>query len=208
MFPVTITNDALAELPMAAFEGRIVVVDSEEALARACRDMAACHALGFDTETRPAFKAGEVHRVALLQLSTLETCYLIRLNKLNLDRRLAGILENPDILKIGAALPNDIQALHRLRRFRQGGFVDLQNIVHQWGVEEKSVRKMAAVVLGVRISKAQRLSNWEAATLTPPQQSYAATDAWVCLKIYNKLQLVKRPILAKNFVPLQDDRGH
>lgn len=187
MFAPTITNDELAALPVGAFSGRIVMVDTQAQLVEACRHMRNFTALGFDTETRPSFKAGVVHRVALLQLSTPETCFLIRLCRLTLDRTLAALLENPDILKVGAALPNDIQALQKLRRFRQGGFVDLQNIVHQWGVAEKSVRKMAGVVLGMRISKAQRLSNWEAATLTPAQQSYAATDAWACLQIYDRL---------------------
>ncbi len=172
---------------MGAFPGRVMVVETSEQLAEACRHIRTCKALGFDTETRPTFTAGVTHRVALLQLSTPEVCYLIRLCKLHLERPLAAILENPEILKIGAAIPNDIQALQKLRRFRQGGFVDLQNIVHEWGIIEKSVRKMAAIVLGIRISKAQRLSNWEAAALTPSQQSYAATDAWACLEIYDKL---------------------
>lgn len=188
-----ISNEELAALPAGAFAGRIVMVEDEKSLSAACKEMQKCRMLGFDTETRPSFRAGEVHRVALLQLSTEQTCWLIRLNKLNIDRQLAAILESPDILKIGAALPNDIQALQRLRRFKQGGFVDLQNIVNQWGVEEKSVRKLAALVLGIRISKAQRLSNWEAVTLTPPQQVYAATDAWTCLEIYH--ELMRRPTL-------------
>jgi ribonuclease D len=187
MFSPTITKDELAALPLGMFPGRVVVVETSAQLAEACRHMRTCAALGFDTETRPTFTAGVVHRVALLQLSTPKVCYLIRLCKLHLERPLAAILENPNILKVGAALPGDIQALQRLRRFRQGGFVDLQNIVHEWGITEKSVRKMAAIVLGMRISKAQRLSNWEAAALTASQQSYAATDAWACLEIYNRL---------------------
>ncbi len=191
IFASSITNDELAALPLGTFPGRMIVVETSEQLTEACRRLRTFSSLGFDTETRPTFTAGVVHRVALLQLSTPEECYLIRLCRLHLERPLAAILENPDILKIGAALPNDIQALQKLRRFRQGGFVDLQNIVHEWGITEKSVRKMAAIVLGMRISKAQRLSNWEAAALTPSQQSYAATDAWACLEIYNRLQAVR-----------------
>ena len=187
-FSAALTNDELAALPLGAFPGRVVVVETREQLIEACRKMRECAVLGFDTETRPSFTAGVVHRVALLQLSTPDECFLIRLCKLRLERPLAAILENPAILKVGAALPNDIQALQKLRRFRQNGFIDLQNIIHQWGITEKSVRKMAAIVLGVRISKAQRLSNWEAASLTPSQQSYAATDAWACLEIYRRLQ--------------------
>ncbi len=183
----TISNEELAALPLGAFEGQIIVVETEEELREACRYMRTQKLLGFDTETRPTFKAGVTHRVALLQLSTPDRCYLIRLCKVQFDRKLAEILENPAIQKIGAAITDDIRALQKLRRFRQDGFIDLQNIVHEWGIGEKSVRKMTGVVLDIRISKAQRLSNWEAATLTPAQQSYAATDAWACLEIYRRL---------------------
>jgi ribonuclease D len=186
-FAPTVTNDELAALPPCAFAGRIVVVEDEATLTAACDHLATQPAVGFDTETRPSFKAGVVHRVALLQLSTADVCYLVRLNKLALERPLARLFENPHVLKVGAALSNDIPALRKMRQFRQAGFVDLQSIVSQWGITDLSVRKMAAIVLGVRVSKAQRLSNWEAATLTAPQQLYAATDAWVCLEIYNRL---------------------
>ena len=125
--------------------------------------------------------------MALLQLSTHRRCYLIRLCRIKLHNALLSILSNPDIIKIGADVEGDIRALHVLRHFRERGFTDLQRIISDWGVEEKSLRKMAAIVLGQRVSKAQRLSNWEAAALTPQQQMYAATDAWVCIAIYEKL---------------------
>ena len=148
--------------------------------------------IGFDTETRPSFKAGVAHRVALLQLSTDERCYLIRLCKVRLDKAVTKILESKEIIKVGAAVTNDLRALQALRRFREDGFVDLQSIVSDWGIVDKSVRKMAAIVLGLRVSKAQRLSNWEAAELTPPQQMYAATDAWICSEIYKRLNLTRK----------------
>ncbi len=187
MFAATITQEEMNELPLGSFPGRIVVIDREGEVAAACQFLKQHTVLGFDTETRPTFKAGVVHRVALLQLSTRDVCFLFRLSHVRLERQLAAILESQKILQIGAALSGDIQVLQKLRRFRQGGFVDLQSIVNEWGIAEKSVRKMAAVVLGMRISKAQRLSNWEAATLTPAQQAYAATDAWACLEIYRRL---------------------
>lgn len=174
-------------MPAAHFYGEIVVVDSDEQIESVCKDLAAQRIIGFDTETRPSFKAGQINKVALLQLSTHERCYLIRLCRVKLHNRLLSILSNPDIMKIGADVEGDIRALHVLRRFRERGFTDLQRIIAGWGVEEKSLRKMAAIVLGKRVSKAQRLSNWEAATLTPQQQMYAATDAWVCIAIYEKL---------------------
>ena len=186
-FIPTISNEATTALPAAQFSGEIVVVDSEEAIRDACRELAVEPVIGFDTETRPSFRPGTHNRVALLQLSTPRRCFLFRLCRIPLDRDILRILENSHILKIGAAVSGDLHALHELRHFREGGFVDLQSIAGEWGIEEKSLRKMAAVVLGRRVSKAQRLSNWEAANLTPQQQMYAATDAWVCIRIYNRL---------------------
>lgn len=187
-FAPTITNEETAQLPAANFGGRIIVVNDEKQLAEACEYLRRQKLIGFDTETRPSFKAGVINRVALLQLSTEERCYLIRLSKVRFDKAVAKILESRDIVKVGADVANDLRALQKLRRFRQEAFVDLQSIVAEWGIGEKSVRKMAAIVLGLRVSKAQRLSNWEAAELTPPQQMYAATDAWVCVEIYNRLR--------------------
>ena len=191
IFQSTITNDQTAELPSAHFDGRIVVVDREEQIEAACRDLASHRIIGFDTETRPSFKAGVTNKVSLLQLSTPTHCYLIRLCRTTLHSLLLKILSSPDIIKIGADVAGDIRSLHALRHFKERGFVDLQQIASSWGIEEKSLRKMSAIVLGKRVSKAQRLSNWEASTLTPQQQMYAATDAWVCIEIYNKLMSVE-----------------
>lgn len=186
-FQPTISNEQTAELPSAHFDGHITIVDSEEQFAAVCRDLAGQRIIGFDTETRPSFKAGVTNRVALLQLSTHERCYLIRLCRTKLHNSLLKILSNPNIIKIGADVAGDLRSLHVLRHFNERGFVDLQHMASHWGIEEKSLRKMSAIVLGQRVSKAQRLSNWEASTLTPQQQMYAATDAWVCISIYEKL---------------------
>ena len=192
-YPSTISNDETAMLPAAQFPGEIVVVESPAQVAAACRELEQEQVIGFDTETRPSFKAGVHYRVSLLQLSTPKRCFLIRLCRTALDRTLLKVLENPAILKIGAAVSGDLSGLRELRHFREGGFVDLQSIISEWGIEEKSVRKMSAIVLGKRVSKAQRLSNWEASSLTPQQQMYAATDAWVCLKIYQQLKKSPKP---------------
>ncbi len=186
-FQPTISNDDTSRLPAAQFGGEIIVIDRPEQVAAACKELSKESVLGFDTETRPSFKAGVHYRVSLLQLSTARRCYLFRLCRIPLDRAILRLLESPKILKIGAAVPGDIAALNELRHFRADGFVDLQSIIGEWGVEEKSLRKMSALVLGERVSKAQRLSNWEASTLTPQQQMYAATDAWVCHKIFKRL---------------------
>ena len=190
-FQANISNEELAALPLAQFPGRITVVDKEGLLEGACAELMAQPMIGFDTETRPSFTSGVSNKVALLQLSTPDHCFLFRLCKLPLNRTLARVLENPAILKIGAAVRDDIKGMQKLRHYKPAGFIDLQSLMADYGIEEKSVRKMAAITLGFRISKAQRLSNWEAATLTPAQQLYAATDAWVSLEIYRKLLSVK-----------------
>ena len=192
-FQQTISNEETANLPAAQFTGPIVVVDNEKKIEAACRDLAASPVLGFDTETRPSFKAGVTYRVALLQLSTPRRCYLFRLNCMRFEKQIVKILENEKILKIGADVAGDIRSLHALRRFRPGGFVDLQQLAPEWGIEEKSLRKLSAIVLGKRISKAQRLSNWEATQLTEKQMRYAATDAWICPEIYRILQHTLKP---------------
>ncbi len=183
-----ISNEDSAKLPPLTFDGEIIVVDRPELIESACADIARYPIIGFDTETRPSFKAGVSYKVALLQLSTPLKSYLFRLNKIPLERSILSILERKDIIKLGADVLGDLRALRALRNFKDNGFIDLQKIIGDYGIEEKSLRKMSALVLGYRISKAQRLSNWEAATLTPQQQIYAATDAWACIEIYNKLQ--------------------
>ena len=186
-FQSKIDNEQTAQLPAAEFRGIIEIIDSEEQIEQACRYLAAHEVIGFDTETRPSFRAGVSFKVSLLQLSTDERCFLFRLNRIPLAKPILQLLENPKVQKIGVDVTNDICGLNQLRHFRAGGFIDLQNEVERWGIEEKSLRKISALVLGKRISKAQRLSNWESTTLTDKQQLYAATDAWACVRIYRRL---------------------
>lgn len=174
-------------MPAICFGGPIVVVDKPEQIEAACNDIQRWDIIGFDTETRPSFKAGVSHKVSLLQLSTPERCYLFRLNRIRLDNRILKILGSKRIRKIGADVAGDIRSLHALRHFQEDGFVDLQHEAPRWGIEEKSLRKLSAIVLGQRVSKAQRLSNWEAGVLTEQQREYAATDAWVCIRIFEEL---------------------
>ena len=178
-------------LEVVQYDGEIVVVDSAEALDKACRHLASQSIVGFDTETRPSFTAGVTNKVALLQLYGGGKCFLIRLNRVAMSRELLDVLQNERIIKVGAAVQNDITGLNALRHFKARGFVDLQSMVGDYGIEDKSLRKISGIVLGKKVSKAQRLSNWEARTLTPQQQMYAATDAWVCVEIYHKLLSVK-----------------
>ena len=186
-FAASITNDEVTALEAVHFDGRIVVVDTHDALVKACKELSQQPLIGFDTETRPSFTAGVTNKVALLQLSTEKCCYLIRLNKLPLSREIMAILSSETIKKVGADVKNDLTALNRLRHFTPRGFIDLQNEVVHHGIEDKSLRKISGIVLGKKVSKAQRLSNWAAKQLTPQQQMYAATDAWVCIEIYHRL---------------------
>jgi len=186
-FVASISNEEVAALDAVQFDGEIVVVDNAAALADACRYLAGQSLIGFDTETRPSFTAGVTNKVALLQLFGGEKCFLVRLNRVGLSRDVVALLQNPAIAKIGAAVSNDILSLNALRRFKARGFIDLQTLVGDYGIEDKSLRKISGIVLGKKVSKAQRLSNWEAKILTPQQQMYAATDAWVCVEIYKRL---------------------
>ncbi len=187
-FIPTISKEEVAALPTVAFGGEIVVVDTPAKLDAACDYLLGQTVLGFDTESRPSFQKGIVNRISLLQLSAEDTCFLFRLNKIRLDKAILKILENKNIVKVGLSVEGDMRELETLRKFRPKGFVDLQKIAPQYGIEDMSLIKIAAIVLGKRVSKAQRLSNWESVQLTDAQKLYAATDAWLCTEIYNKLR--------------------
>lgn len=187
-FADKISNEETALLPAVAFPGEIRVVEHERDVAAACRYLSEQPLIGFDTETRPSFRAGVTFRVALLQLSSQERCYLFRLNRIALSKPILQLLGDEALPKVGLDVGCDLRSLRQLRHFRDGGFVDLQALAPEWGIEEKSLNKISAIVLGQRVSKAQRLSNWEATTLTDKQRLYAATDAWVCMRIYDRLQ--------------------
>ena len=199
-FEPTIDNNVVAELPAARFTGRIVVVDNDSKVSEACADLERYDVIGFDTETRPSFRAGVSYRVSLLQLSTPEVCYLFRLCRIKLHNRILKILGSKRIVKVGVDVMGDIRSLYGLRSFRADGFLDLQHEAVRWGIEEKSLRKLSAIVLGHRVSKAQRLSNWEAETLTEQQREYAATDAWVCIEILNRLEASGEASGSRQFV--------
>lgn len=196
-FASTISNEDVAQLEPVRFDGEIVVVETVRDLLRACEVLSAQKVIGFDTETRPSFTAGMTNKVALLQLSTDKVCFLIRLNKVPLDKAIIAILHNESIKKVGAAVQNDILGLNALRRFKARGFIDLQDEVARFGIEDRSLRKLSGIIIGKKVSKAQRLSNWEAQTLTPQQQQYAATDAWVCIEILRRLQAEEKSTKCK-----------
>lgn len=184
----TITKEELNQLPLKHFEGRVDVIEDVQVIEQLVTELEQHAVLGFDTETKPSFQKGKINQVSLLQLATTEKVYLFRLNKTGLHPALIRLLSNPAIKKVGVGIRDDIKGLNRLIFFRQAGFVEIQDYVNQVGIEDTSLKKLAGLVLGIRVSKRQRLSNWEAPHLSEGQILYAATDAWVAIELLNKLQ--------------------
>ncbi len=183
----SISKDELESLEVQAFEGETVIIGHQHDINNAVEILKRSNTIGFDTETRPSFKKGQKHKVALLQLSTNNTAFLFRLNKTGINNELIQLFENPNITKVGVAIKDDIKALQKLKAFTPAGFIDIQDKVKDFNIENFGLKKLAGLLLGFRISKAQQTSNWEADELTDAQIKYAATDAWVSLKIYQKL---------------------
>ena len=187
-----IEKSAISTMPTVAFEGRIITIDTIDATEKAVKALWNEKIVGIDTETRPSFRKGVHYTVSLLQIATADTCFLIRLNRVGMPEPLIKLLERKEITKVGLSLHDDYQALCRRREFKAGGFFDLQKHVGEFGIEEKSLQKIFAIVFGKRISKSQQLTNWENDVLTDKQKLYAATDAWACLEIYNRLEQTKQ----------------
>lgn len=184
---ISISKDELAMLPMAIYTAGATVIDSEEDIEAAVSHLSKARILGFDTETRPSFRKGQSHNVALLQLASPGRCYLFRLNMIGLPPILSALLENPAQLKVGVSLHDDFHSLGKAYNLNPDGFVDLQQFVKQYHIADNSLSKIYAVLFGQRISKGQRLTNWEAEELTPAQVNYAAFDAIACIRIYDYL---------------------
>lgn len=179
-------------MPIVLYPGRIITIDTAKDVDKAMKMLAQERIVGIDTETRPSFRKGVQYNVSLLQLSTTDTCFLIRLCRTGLPESLISFLENKDIIKVGVSLHDDYQALARRHRFKAGGFLDLQKHVGGFGIEEMSLQKIYAIIFGEKISKSQQLTNWEADVLTDKQKLYAATDAWACLKIHMQLEQIDK----------------
>lgn len=187
-YTISIEKGRLAELPRVVFSRPVEVIDTLERAESAVNELLEYDMVGFDTETRPAFQKGRVNHTALLQIATDGKCYLFRLNKIGLTKGLIAFIENPSVIKIGLSLHDDFNVLSRDEvKIEPQGFKDLQNIVKDYHISDLSLQKIYAILFGKVISKHQRLTNWEADTLTVPQQNYAALDAWACLEIYRHL---------------------
>ncbi len=184
---LSITKEQLASLPTVTYPGHIVVVNTVEQAKSALETIRRYRVVGFDTETKPSFRKGHTNQVALIQISTGDCCYLFRINKFGFTPELKQFIEDDDIVKVGLSLKDDFHVLNKLHKISPSAFIDLQDMVKDFCIRDCSLQKIYGIIFNERISKSQRLSNWEASLLTTPQQIYASIDAWACIKIYNYL---------------------
>ena len=174
-------------LPLVEYPHKINVILNEYEAERAVEYLLTCDILGVDTETKPAFRRGQNHKVALLQVATRDQCFLFRLNHLGMPQSLIKLLSNRMVPMVGLSWHDDIISLHRRAEFTPGWFIDIQDIIGNLGIEDKSLQKLYANLFGEEISKRQRLTNWEADVLTDKQKEYAAIDAWACINLYDEI---------------------
>lgn len=189
MTTVTITKEEIAELETVDYDGKIYVINSIADAKKALTYLRKQKYIGFDTETRPSFKKGISRKMALMQLATEDECFLFRICKIGIPDILKDFLEDKSVTKIGLSIKDDFRVLLRSTRDAcPEGFVELQSLVKEYGIKDISLQKVYAILFDMKISKGQRLSNWEAPTLSSAQMEYAAIDAWACLKIYHHLK--------------------
>jgi ribonuclease D len=189
MFVENIKKEDVNLLECHSFNGEITVVDSQKKLDEVTEYLQNQPYIGFDAEAKPRFIKGSKRHISLLQFATNNKAFLIRIDVLGLQKNIIDIFENQKIIKVGSGLTDDMRTLRKMKRFNPAGFVDLQEYTKDFGIKDNSLRKITAIVLGFRISKSQRLSNWGKNEYTNAQKLYAATDAWVCYEIYRKLNL-------------------
>lgn len=176
----------------AIYDGPIDFIDTIEAYNKAIKELNKQTLLGIDSETKPSFKKGQVNQVCLLQIASSEKAYLFRLNIIGFPDSLIALLCNKKIKKVGLSLHDDFLMIRRKQKdsnqtIEPKGIVELQEMVPKYGIGEKGLQKIYAILFKQKLSKSQRLTNWEAEELTPAQQRYAAFDAVACLQIYNEL---------------------
>ncbi|HET9487472.1 MAG TPA: 3'-5' exonuclease [Chryseosolibacter sp.] len=185
---ISITAEEINSLPLRTFSGKTTVVSDPLQLEKIVKEVEYHDVVGFDTETRPSFKKGQVFQVSLLQLAIPRKVFLIRLNYTGVTEELASLFANSGIIKTGVGIRDDLKALQRLRNFDPVNCHDLSSLAKAAGLQVESVKKLTALLLGFRISKSAQTSNWEVPTFTQKQIEYAATDAWVCLELFHKLR--------------------
>lgn len=185
---ISITAEEINNLPLRTFNGKTSVISDPLQLNKIVKEIEFHDVVGFDTETRPSFKKGQIFQVALLQLAIPKKVFLIRLNHTGVTEELASLFSNAGIIKTGVGIRDDLRALQKLRAFDPANFRDLSLLAKEAGLQVESVKKLTALLLGFRISKSAQTSNWEVPTFTQKQIEYAATDAWVCLELFHKLK--------------------
>ena len=183
---------SIAQLPTVTFPGKTVVVMSESEAEKAVHFLLSQDILGVDTETRPSFKKGETHMVSLLQVSTSDVCFLFRLNHIGITPAILRLLENKVVPMVGLSLHDDMLSLHKRVAFTPGFFIDLQDLVGELGIEDLSLQKLYANLFHQKISKRQRLTNWDSDVLNDKQKAYAALDAWACINLYKEILRLKQ----------------
>ena len=190
-----LSREQINSLPLGGFPGRIVLVERPEEAAAAAALLAGERVLGFDTETRPSFQKGEKHPLALLQLASERNACLFRIHRIGLPPALRALLGDPTVLKVGQGVPDELKKLQEEHALEPAGFLDLLPLARRLGIRAPSVRALAAVFLGFRVSKSSQVSNWERSPMAEKQARYAATDAWVCRQVY--LLLEERGLLPR-----------
>jgi len=187
MINFTITPEELNELPIGGWEGKTILIDKPEDVAAAIQAINKETIIGIDTETRPAFKKGVVYKISLIQIATRNCVYLFRINLVGLSSGLIKLFESEEIMKVGIDLNYDINHLQHTKRFTARNVIELNSYCKQKGFLVMGLRKLSAIILGIRISKRQQTSNWEAETYTLAQIKYATTDAWACRELFVRL---------------------
>ena len=187
-FQEYVTPEEVNALPLTYYEGKIVLIDEPEKVNEAVKEINKYPVIGFDTETKPTFVKGQFYHISLIQLAIPDKVFLFRINHTGFTKPLIDLFSNKKILKIGVGLRDDLTGLQKIKDFNPAGFEEIHKYVIELGVRNTGLRKLAAILMKVRISKGQQTSNWENTILTKNQQSYAATDAWVCLEMYNLLE--------------------
>lgn len=206
---ISITKDQLSQLPTVTYPGYITVVDTLEKVSSAMSFLKKHKVVGIDTETKPSFKRGRMNKVSLIQVSTEKNAFLFRINLTGFCSELRELFESPDIMKVGLSLKDDFRVLHRVAEFEPENYVELQSMVKEFCISDISLQKIYGIIFNERISKSQRLSNWEAEKLTPSQQQYAAIDAWACLRIYNHLKSGRFvPEFSEYITPEQEEQDN
>ena len=179
-----ISREEMIELPIRRYEGSVRLVAAPPDLQRAMQDIGQESVVGFDTETRPAFRPGESYPPSLVQFATAGAVYLLQVQQQDYSAAMREIFSSAKVIKAGVSVTDDLRNLKKLFEFEERAVVDLGKVAKRHGLKQTGVRNLAGIFLGTRIPKGAKTTNWAARRLTPQQIAYAATDAWACRELY------------------------